>query len=439
MTSDLKRTIVLAILAVMLGRCSSEGLAHGPSRFRPGFDPSCRNEPASPRLPIQVIVDDSKSMIGFIRADQSGASYWHKLGNVLDELASARHIESRRLSQLSKIVQNTRVMAETDFYGDDQTPLTAAFDYVARAGAAPVVIVSDLQQDEGEKGFNALADALRAAVITHPYVLIVGNQLPYLPRSRKRCERLLYVVIMSTTLEDYESLDAYTGVKSRSLGSQSIEDVKAERPKGPFLFNSQPFITIQRVDEDYAGSQGWQHQDARVVYCRPSPVVVWSALVYLAKDAPPPARFRVEATTTMPVRSPEQVNVTLCEELPPRNDGPGICQPVVLEGGGKPAKVWAFTSHDSTGLTERNDLKFEVDYQLPFAPGRDHARYRAELSLGEGNVEPPDWVSKWTTVDLTDPSKTLHLQGILNTVIRTVTERDVFLVHSIDLVRGTAP
>jgi hypothetical protein len=356
-------------------------------------------------------------------------------------LASAGRIEVRRLSSLERPLSDHRGITEEEFYKDDQTPLVAALQTVSLAPQSPFVIISDLQQDEDNKGFEALADRLRDALDSHPYVQIVGYKLPWIARKKKEIRRPLYVVTMAPTLEDASRLQAYLRVMSRSYPGKDDTKISGAHENGPYVFRSRPFATVDDVEPEYVDGSGWQcfASDLPKPYCPRGPAVSYSALAYLQKNEPPPMHFHVETTTSMPVHNPDEISATLCEDACGGGAAELPCKPVTSLDGGPVTRVWSSVSHESAGMTEHNELSFEVEYRFPLVADRGRAHYHAEFRLGAGNLAPPWWVEQWTTVDAHNSERTLHLQGMVDTIIRAIAEKEVFLVHNIELTRQNIP
>jgi hypothetical protein len=441
MISRSLREFVIVALVLVLEMASHAVYAAKQPRYP--TEPNCRVELPKEVLPVDFVIDDSKSMIGFLRGDS--LRYWECIGSLINGVASGMSAQVHRLSPPNAAVTNVNEARGQSFYGDDDTPLSAAFAYAAdRRGA--VVIVSDLQQDEAGRDVNALTESVRSAVLTHPFVSIIGYELPYLHRHKKDERRTkqqpvsqhLYAVVMTSTLQTYEQLTSYMRGERLSAQQTSVRQITPRRKDGPFLFSSMAFRRIPTLDEYYV-ENGWHRdRDPKPVNCSRGPAVVYSWLAYVFEYDPPPLHFRVHATTTLPVNDPRRIAIQVCEyDVPPRDNR--LCREIIAPDGTNVATIIQQVPHDNTGLTEYNNLEFEVEYRLPLPEGVNRAFYRATFRLGQANVEAPPWVDDWNTVDIGDETKTLNLKAIVDTIIRSVTEREPFLVHEIELSRRTRP
>jgi hypothetical protein len=86
----------------------------------------------------------------------------------------------------------------------------------------------------------------------------------------------------------------------------------------------------------------------------------------------------------------------------------------------------------SSGSDKPNKLM--VTHLFPAPPLKSWDIYRVRLRSGEGNLDPPAWARDWSTRNdqlTAQDNRTLHLEMLLEAMVRAVTENVILLDHFI--------
>lgn len=396
--------------------CGTSASAHLPIDPPPAeiavqaFD--CQREEAVHDLQIDLIVDDSSSMAGFLRV--AGGDY-RKLVSDLTDLGVTPPVKIRPLNRPGVILQSTAPLFTEDFYGRfHTTPLQNAFEKVPQDPTNIVtVLVSDLVQSK--KGADP-RDAIRAlsrALECAPYAMVMGLTAPYYERGRIE-NRHFYLVALAHDQRYLRKFVTTTKV-DRLADHRTIEEIRDGIGEGPTLFYSMaPMLSALKIEVVAQHGREWSPADRETtidcyggLFRTPFAAFATSAR---RQSRIPPLLLGIHARVDATITGNAQIRADV--------ESVRVPTPVLHRTTGGSRVISPGSIAPLVGNGRRRWLNLRVEGEIP----RDTNQWRfcrVRLYVTNGRVNPPWWVERWSAEE---PPKdgTLAVKGIVNKIIEDV-------------------
>lgn len=352
----------------------------------------CTPPARQPLPPVEIIVDDSESMAGFLRSE-GGDVYRKVLENLI---ARSGQVVVRPLNSLpreSRVDAGTRRRKRSSssgaprasvgnpfsdtFYSKQATPLDAAFR-AARddQGNRIFVIVSDLLQPRSSPG--AATRMLAAALQNKRAVLIVGFRSAFssqvLPRCTPRCTSTalrppVFVIVLAPTSAILREFEEQVALRANSVQTDSSPH---------YFYGDGPALAVGNVLPAKQRGERWsivrQDVDCKAEF-GPRQVI------YVSRDAP--SRFRLELS---PIVRTSVIDLTEAEPDVSFVDE-GSVRAAAFEPSAARLEHRVGMVYKSTGI--------RVAYALD-QPTQGWRAYRVRYRPGDRSLSAPDWVTNWS-------------------------------------------
>jgi hypothetical protein len=432
------KAIIVGCLALLaLTRCNTIERGFADPKF-PSSNRYCPKVLPQGDLEVDVIIDDSRSMLGYLREPTS--DYRMKVQRLVGGLQAHARPTFRPLSNPDEPVDSIEEILTEEFYNKPDTPLTAAFSFAVGHPRVAVVVISDFEQDE-EAGVTQLCNAVKQVAQGRPYVAMYGLQTKY-RHGDDTASRPWYALLMTTTNESLTELEKASDIQAVSYDAD-FERVSETRASGPYVVHGRSFVTVETLEwlSEPGTNTLWQEAtDPQSFTCRGCDrFVQYSAFKKVATGASP-LRFDGVLRSDIPLRDVENLSISLFRE-----DGGGGNVPVKVDIQNLPGKHGieirnrvqrSVPASDSPDARPQR-LPIEFVYDLPI--DGTQAVYRVEFSAGRLNLACPAWVRNWSTTDPDCWRKTLNLDVIVESILDQAARDDVFFVHYLILGKTDDP
>ena len=366
---------------------------------------------------IEIIIDDSGSMRGFVSAE-NGDIYRKVIENLTGTLAD-HHFAVRALHDLDGIVKTSRPLTP-NFYSGADTPLRRAFDVASSDRSGSIfVIISDLIQPRSELG--RVCGALKKALRVKPAMQVLGIRSAFSTQTRPQCapqcraeaHPAVYVIVLAPDDEALQLFEARTHLVASSLSA----DMKftLDRRNGPYLFYSKiPAIEVLRVVP--VEIDGWRAEALAESACG-SFVTVMSSIA----ETKVPLRLRLSTTVNDPDVYPAKAHFAVARVHSPQLASIEAIRPDLI-------------THDRVLPLFFGEL--EVTYRIGSPPSGWDV-YRVRLMPAEESLLSPDWVGEWSKeAPIIGENDTVSIaDNIIQTALHAVTQMEPMLEHFIAVHR----
>lgn len=390
-----------------------------PPRLRPpprdiaarAFD--CVRETPVTDLRVDLVIDDSESMAGFLRV--SGGTY-RDLLRLLTERLVMPGTTIRSLSRPFQSVERSSDLLQEDFYRSDTTPLQNAFDRVESNGQNVVtVVVSDMVQSGSD--IRVAIEALTEALDRSPHVLIIGLTTPFYedsqkcaPNCRQDIDRHFYLIALAHDALHLKAFMTATGIEGLA-DHRTAEEVRKGTGEGPTLFYSNaPILKASRIEIIAPKQSEWSAvvREKTTIDCdagmNPAPFVAFATAAPRSRQLTPlflRVNVRVDSTIADSVHIMPKIDQT---NSPPATTRATATTKVSLTPNG-----WA----PLDGEGQPRWIKLQFDAELPRTNQWRIFRVRSYIRAGPLHV--PWWVEKWSREDHSTDG-TLALESIVRTI-----------------------
>jgi len=376
-------------------------------------------------LRIDLVVDDSISMAGFVRI--RGGDYRRVLSAITD-LRVVPRVTIRSLNRPIVPISSPVVLYTEKFYRFRTTPLQNALDRIPRDPANMVtVLVSDLLQSKRGEDPRNVTRALARALNCAPYAMVIGFSAPFYedaricsPNCRPDPQRHFYVIAMAHDLRYLRKFVSTTKVDALA-DHRSVQDIRNGDGEGPTLFYSMaPVLSASRIEVVAPQQEDWSVVDREntMVDCHAglfqTPFVAFAT----PRAAKTPTLFaRINARVNATV---DDVKVLADDVQQTRVPGP-VTAIKAVDPKRRIVNPRHFTPLVGTGRTRWFELRLDGDI-----PNSNQWRiYRVRMKVPADSVHPPWWVERWMAEWTTGwkaqdppPDETLALEGIVNEIIQ---------------------
>lgn len=385
--------------------------------------------------PLNLYIDDSESMKGFVT--DGGSTYEQVLRRILEKAATARYALntykfSSKVTPLGEVLSSHLV--SPSFYSGAHTPLAALLNGIANDTTQLSVVVSDLVQSEKEADQVSLVKAFQKAAAKRPEVLLMAFRSSFHgryfietppngwfdldPRKDKSGQgRPFYLLVVAPSKKAIRQLDQY-------VLSELGEDESFRATEATLVVNNVKFAPPEQA------SQAVWHQYSQQEELTGLPDSPYSAVIWWFYEPKAPQgkvsqlRLRFTAQNLDCVRSVADFGYRV-ERITFRQ--------------GNFEKPTIISDLQPTAEKEKGGSVFTVTYPFPRPSPHTWDAYRIRMKPGEGNPTGPDWVSKWSTNDdrsESNANRTLHIDLLVEAMVRAITENMVFSDQFILLGRG---
>jgi hypothetical protein len=373
----------------------------------------CQPEAAVDDMRVDLVVDDSKSILGFLRV--TGGNYRDLLRRLTDRRVTSG-LTVRSLNRTSAMVKSSDLLKK-EFYRFDDTPLQNAFDHAARGAPNVVtVVVSDLVQSgsDPEKAVRALSAALERA----PHVLIIGMSAPYYEDS-DQCEpdcdpdtdRHFYLIALASDPRYLRTFMTTTGVE-RLADRRTAEEIERGIGDGPTLFYSHaPILDASNIEIMARQQSEWQplHGETTIISCDAgmthAPFAAFVTRVERTEQAPS-LFLRVRARVNAAIADSARIETCVdAVRTPPPTRRPPDVKGVALRG------LTPLVSDAGRSTW----LELQYDATLPTTNQWTIYRVRSFIKAGPRHV--PWWVERWSADDRSKDG-TLALESLVREIVK---------------------
>lgn len=427
-----------------------------PKAIADTFSPLSPPPPPDPqgRLPtLNLYLDGSESMRGFVADPQS--RYCLTVQRVYQKAVTAQYpLRAFKVSSsytpLGEMLASE--LAKASFYDGGDSPLAELLSRVAKEAAVGrmSLIISDFVQSEVRKDQIAMARSLQEIAAGGPEVLLLAFRSsfdgPYFVETTPKVPpyhlkladdgdegRPFYMLAVAPRPDEMARLRRYvlTGLGEKHAFEPSLPPVTIEKwriaagPDAPSLWKRktrpEPFPGLRsgiayREEFEPAGSLP-RAAPLKLEFeaAFHFPVLSVSRFQHYVRRA----TFKTPPSAAKPVPWPLQPAFDgEAKRLGPAPKMPGAA------GQAQPSN--------------RSPGRFSFRATFPFASpeARSWDVYRIQVTGGEGNIEVPAWVQGWTTANDQRPSqgnRTLHLELLIEAMVRSITEKIVFFDHFVSL------
>lgn len=365
------RPVVLLLIATAVNPLLAEAVAPGDA-----VQVFCAESGPRTALPrVQIIVDNSRSMTGFLRA-KKGDVYRRALENLMSKLGQPI---VRPLNATTQRVPAAQMLDET-FYSEGTTPLGNAFKVARDDRRGDVfVLVTDLAQDRSQLGqaSSVLAEALK----TKRALLIVGAESAFsAPRCSPDCDAEMkvpfYFVVLAPTPEILREFESRVGLRASTVtGRNSPNFFFAD---GPALEADAINLTSSSRDTNWRLDAGGGLAEP---YCRSERAYRKVLFVVGTPETKSPLqlRLRVKVNTSLSTMSAARVEITYVDtgdRRPNRSEASKI-------------------RHDRGEIPIYEPTDLEITYQLDPPPESGWRTYRIRYLTDQDSLATPVWVTEW--------------------------------------------
>jgi hypothetical protein len=392
-------------------------------------------------------------MQGFVAAGDS--VYADTLRHLRENIVTAQYTPALYKFSDTVIPQGNTLSSNifsSGFYDQVNTSLTTLLTRIANNTAAGVlsVVVSDFVQSESGTDQLSLASAFQQVVNpqngTRPEILLLGfrskfqglyyvETLPDLCRSKdpqkkqekdKKCHlkleleknelgRPFYVLVIAPSAEALTQFEGYA--------LQRLPGGEAFRPTAPPLVVQKAKLSASPDQPSY-----WNRRGPFAFHPNHSgPLTLIGTFVEreASSGGVSPLRLKVQIQSHVPLVSPAK-----CRHQVER---------ATFTVGSRKWQYDLQRVEDFRFLAEGKTDEVTFTYLFPRPAPQTWDLYRIQLQPGTANLQTPAWVREWNTDNDQTPeqgNRTLHLNLLVETMVRAITEKVVFSSQCILLGRG---
>lgn len=379
--------------------------------------------------PIDVLIDSSRSMKGFLHAERGGR-YRKIIEKLIDTVG--HEVTFRRLSSpYAAPIRQDRSVYDPELYSTNDTPLDKAFDFARDRPDSITVLISDLEHSTTTGDLREASRALAVAITTKKYAALVGIRSAFSEQESPSCSpncqtqrrRYFYVLALSKTPGALQRFVRMTGIDQFAF-----DDAGAAVHGAPLFFSDRPAVEITSIEIEGDRNRGpWdEYRDTARVACAETRIDrLQSSVTY--RDVWPrhPLALRVGFRVHSPIQNfswtaPKIEKIVRPVWRTPRS----ITTDVVTHF----AKGEAFAS----GAPQ--SIRIEYSFQQPTPTTWDV--YRIWFSSDPDNFEVPKWVAKWNEQVPASEDATPAVAALVRVMVRDVTQKIPLLEHFIAIGRN---
>jgi len=376
-----------------------------------------------PELPaVDMIVDDSKSMRGFVQSEGGD-----RFRAVVDQLLQGAVGDSITFRKLSAPRQEATTQATDlfvrDFYREEDTPLDRAFSFAKANPARITIILSDLEQSTDRNDVRVVQRALAASLVEKNAILLLGVRSAFSNQEAPRCapacspqqHRFFYVLIMAPSRGILRAF-----VEATRIDRFAFDDATAAADGPTLFYSSRPALEADSVelftDPERGPWKPWR-ESVGVSCADQAGGRLQSSFTYAKKWPLDPLMLRVHVVVHDPIqnfsRAVARVSMT---------EYPGL---------GNPRFVRAGVSHSAR--VQVFALDRVVSFNYVFARPRPHTWnvYRVWFESAQGSTEIPRWVRTCSLQHPTTTNAYPTVAALVRTMIKVVTEKEPMIEHYI--------
>lgn len=386
---------------------------------------------------LDVYIDGSMSMRGFVQGTATNSNYPRVLQHVLQagttgQYRMARYKFAQTIQTVNHLDPNQFLLPA--FYDGTDTPLHSLLDRISQKPYVShvSVIVSDLVQSQtGASQLALVQSLLRVAAGGLELRLVgfrssfdglyyvesfpqVGQRFPLrLNQALPGSGRPFYLLVIAPNRASMDRLDRYV-----------LDKV---RPPESFTSTEAPAVVKDILPERASGRRPWNRYSQAQAGQAPSGATTWytSFIEVRPQGRESLLALQYMTRTALPMDAAHKIGFEVRRST---FDGRRFSKT-------ETATIGVTAEKSGTGDGER----LQVSYRLPRPAPKVWDVYQIRIRAGEGNLAPPQWVRSWSTDNDQSPmvgNKTYQLALLVETMVRAITERNVFIEHYITVRRG---
>jgi hypothetical protein len=387
-----------------------------------------------PRLadlpPVDVLIDTSRSMKGFVHAE-NGGRYRKVLDRILERIGDK--VTIRRLTAPNgEPIRPVRAVYKPDLYVDDITPLDRAFRFARESPQRITVLISDLEHSTKDGDLRDAERAIVVALSIKKNALVIGIKSPYINQESPACSpnchaqgrRNLYVLIMASSpgllrlLVDTTEIDGFANddpdaakngspIYYSDRSAAEVDDITlfGDPDRGAWREFRYPGrvrcadSALDRLQASFSYRDQWPKEPLRLLVT----FVVRDPIQNFSWTAP-----RIERVERPSSRLRQAVKTHVVRHFA---DGEAFAE------GGKPKSIRVEYNFTKPGIQ-----KWDV--------------YRVWFESNPANMAIPKWVAKWNEQVPASEDATPAVAALVRMMIREVTQKQVLLEHFIAIGPG---
>lgn len=407
-------------VVVLLARASfAAGLA-SPEQILSYF--GCVSSGAAEVPPIDLLVDDSKSMRGFVNSD-GGGRYRAMIDHLLETEVAAT-VTIRRLSATmgAEAIRRSETLFDPTFYGRDDTRLERAFEHAADTPQRLTILISDLEYSRNDADVRVATGALSRALQAKAHVLLIGLRSPYstqrVPHCSPQCapqqQRQFYLMIMSPSPAILRLF-----VDMTRVDKFAFDDGAAATHGPPLYYSGRPALEVTGstfLDDIERGP--WSAvREAAYVQCADQALGrLQVAFAYRGTFPTAPIRLALKVSVHAPIHNLSSAETRIQKMELTRSE---VRRPT--------AAVRLWHSAREQAFVQGTLVTFVYHFSRPKPSTWDV--YRIWLESRRANVGVPTWVAAWNQQSAATEDAQPAVATLVRTMIRQVTERQPLLEH----------
>jgi hypothetical protein len=374
--------------------------------------------------PIDLIIDNSKSMTGFVQSE-GGGRYRAVINQILRN-GFGDKVTIRKLSAPARDpIRQAASLFDPSFYLDDDTPLQMAFDYARLNSARITILLSDLEQSASDEDMRVAEAALVNALKKKRAVLLVGVRSPFSNQQSPRCSpmcaaqqhRYFYLMVMAPSREILRLF-----VDRTRIDKFAFDDSSDSKYGPPLFYSNRPALEVDNVQllTDPARGPWTPFRENGHVSCADQTFNrVQASFTYTNAWPSEPLRLLVHVTVHDPVQDFSRTVARIAKV-----DRPGVAAtPQEI-----PASGLSHSAHRQAFVNDKL-----VSFKYVFRKPRPHSWnvYRVWFDSKQANIEVPTWVKKCNEQAPATKDAYPALAALVRTIIREVTEKEPMMEHFI--------
>jgi hypothetical protein len=394
----------------------------------------------SPNSALDVYIDGSQSMQGFTQDGQT--NFTRKLRLIVDQANNGLNPQIICFSTELTVLPDYTVqqLLSPSFYKGLDTPLSTVLNRIADNASRMAIVISDMVQSDAHSDEVKLSRALTTLMQKKLQIELLAFRSSFngdyyienLPKKHGRQQS--FELHTSESLPDAGRPFYVLAVGPDRPALQHLEHLALHNTEADKTFSpADPPLTVENVA--YAPAPG--KNATWVVKSKTGPFREESgrerSFLWLEETAagnpPHSLRLRITGKQTIHLANPYDIGVEV-RKATYRGFSP-LAPPTPTDAVGVQAEYEKDAKKGSTN-------QLIVTYRFPEPPRDAWDIYEIKLSAGEGNLDRPEWVEKWSTTDdrtAATANQTFQLAQLVDTTLRAITEKVAFSEQYIALRR----
>jgi len=374
--------------------------------------------------PIDILIDDSISMRGFVNSEHGGR--YRAMVKQLLENGVGEKVQIRRLSTPTRdLIQNREQVFAPTMYSNENTLLQRAFEFAQRRKGHVVILVSDLEQSTSDGDARDATSALETMLGTdRKHIMVLGIRSAYSNQRSPRCSptcpsqgsRYLYLMVMA---ESPAALRLF--VDRTHIDKFAFDDKEAARNGWPLFYSSRPALEVTGIEllSDPARGHWMESRETANVACADQALAhLQASFSYRGAWPNEPLRLLVKVTVNAPVDNFSSAVPEMNKIVRPRS-----ARPLPFPATG--------LSHSARGQAFITNKTVRLEYNFRKPTPRTWDVYQVWFKSKPAHLEIPLWVSKWNEQVSATSDGSPAVAELVRTMLRVVTEKEPLLEHYI--------